>query len=54
MLDTFVAIAPVAGGHVAFNRYELTQPVSVVIFHGTDDPTLSYNGVENDIPPVHL
>ncbi len=50
----FAAIAPVAGGHVAFNRCEVDRPISVIVFHGTDDPTIPYEGVENDIPPVHL
>ena len=54
MSVTFAAIAPVAGGHVAFNRCEVERPVSVIVFHGTDDPTIPYDGVENDIPPVHL
>lgn len=54
MSHTFAAIAPVAGGHVAFNRCEIDRPVSVIVFHGTDDPTIPYDGVENDIPPVHL
>lgn len=51
---TFAAIAPVAGGHVAFNRCEIDRPVSVIVFHGTDDATIPYEGVENDIPAVHL
>jgi polyhydroxybutyrate depolymerase len=54
MSRTFAAIAPVAGGHVAFNRCQIDHPVSVIVFHGTDDPTIPYDGVENDIPPVHL
>jgi polyhydroxybutyrate depolymerase len=51
---TFAAIAPVAGGHVAFSRCQIDHPVSVIVFHGTDDPTIPYDGVENDIPPVQL
>ena len=54
MSDTFAAIAPVSGGHVAFDRCKIDQPISVLIFHGTDDPTIPYAGVENDVPPVHL
>lgn len=54
MSDTFAAIAPVAGGHVAFHLCEVDRPVSVLVIHGTNDPTIPYSGRENEVPPVHL
>jgi polyhydroxybutyrate depolymerase len=54
MSDTFAAIAPVAGGHVAFHLCEIENPISVLVIHGTDDPTIPYYGQDNEVPPVHL
>ncbi|MFC2029360.1 alpha/beta hydrolase family esterase [Chloroflexota bacterium] len=53
MADTFAAIAPVAGGHVAPDECEPLRPVSVLVIHGTDDPIIPYHGNERDTPPVH-
>jgi polyhydroxybutyrate depolymerase len=53
MSGTFAAIAPVAGGHVAFDQCQTHRPVSVLAFHGTDDNTIPYYGRGNEVPPVH-
>ncbi len=53
MADTFAAIAPVAGGHVAPGECEPDRPVSVLVIHGTDDASIPYYGNETDTPPVH-
>ncbi|PTL84117.1 PHB depolymerase family esterase [Vitiosangium sp. GDMCC 1.1324] len=42
----FAAIAPVAGME-GFAPCEPVRPVSVMHFHGTDDPTILYNGGDN-------
>jgi polyhydroxybutyrate depolymerase len=54
MSDTFAAIAPVAGGHTDFTNCEIDQPLSVLVIHGTEDPTIPYEGRDNEVPPVHL
>ena len=52
--DTIAAIAPVSGGHVAFDRCDVVRPVSVLVVHGTDDWTIPYDGNGTDVPPVRL
>jgi polyhydroxybutyrate depolymerase len=44
MEDTFAAIAPVSGGHVAFDQCQVDRPVSVLIFHGRQDSMIPYGG----------
>jgi polyhydroxybutyrate depolymerase len=51
--NTFAAIAPVAGGHVAPDQCEPSRPVSVLVIHGTDDPVIPYSGNQANTPPVH-
>jgi polyhydroxybutyrate depolymerase len=53
MSDTFAAIAPVAGGHSAYGLCPIEQPVSVLVIHGTADPTIPYYGREGEVPAVH-
>jgi polyhydroxybutyrate depolymerase len=52
MPDTFAAIAPVSGGHVAYDLCEAQRPVPVVAFHGLLDPIILYHGNNVDTPPV--
>lgn len=54
MSETFAGIAPVAGGHTDFANCNIERPVSVLVIHGTDDPTIPYEGREDEVPPVHL
>ncbi|MFZ2658576.1 MAG: PHB depolymerase family esterase [Victivallales bacterium] len=44
--SSIAAIAPVAGGlpKAYSNDFKPEKPVSVLIFHGTDDPLVHYNG----------
>ena len=51
--NTFAAIAPVAGGHADFTNCPMAQPVSVLVIHGTLDPTIPYEGRTGEVPPVH-
>jgi polyhydroxybutyrate depolymerase len=53
MSDTFAAIAPVAGGHSAYGICPIEQPVSVLVIHGTQDPTIPFYGREGEVPAVH-
>lgn len=53
MANTFAAIAPVAGGHVAHPFCKPERPVSVLVIHGTDDQVIPYYGNDTDSPPVH-
>jgi polyhydroxybutyrate depolymerase len=50
--EVFAAIAPVAGGHSGFGICPITRPVSVLVIHGTDDPTIPYYGREGQVPAV--
>lgn len=50
--EVFAAIAPVAGGHSGFRICPITRPVSVLVIHGTDDPTIPYYGKEGQVPSV--
>jgi polyhydroxybutyrate depolymerase len=52
MPETFAAIAPVSGGHVAYDLCETQRPVPVVAFHGLLDPIIPYEGNQIDTPPV--
>jgi polyhydroxybutyrate depolymerase len=52
MSETFAAIAPVAGGHVAFDQCTVASPVAVVVFHSTGDHIIPYEGNGSDIPAV--
>jgi polyhydroxybutyrate depolymerase len=52
MSDTFAAIAPVSGGHVAFDLCASKNPISVLVFHGLDDTMIPYQGNNVDSPPV--
>jgi len=54
MSETFAGIAPVAGGHTDFANCEIERPVSVLVVHGTEDPTIPYEGRGNEVPPVSL
>jgi polyhydroxybutyrate depolymerase len=54
MADTFAAIAPVSGGHVAHPFCEPERPISVLVMHGTDDRVIPYHGNQIDSPPVHV
>ena len=51
MEDTFAAIAPVSGGHVAFDECQVDRPVSVLVFHGREDSMIPYEGGPMS-PPV--
>ena len=42
--DRIAAVAPVAGGHVGFYDCENEYPVSVIAFHGLNDPIIPYVG----------
>lgn len=53
MSHTFAAIAPVSGGHVAFDLCEGDRPIPVLAFHGTEDTIIPYHGNNRDTPPVH-
>jgi poly(3-hydroxybutyrate) depolymerase/pimeloyl-ACP methyl ester carboxylesterase len=52
MEDVFAAIAPVSGGHVAFDLCEVARPVPVLVFHGIQDTIIPYRGNQNN-PAVH-
>jgi polyhydroxybutyrate depolymerase len=52
MPETFAAIAPVSGGHVAYDLCEAQRPVPVLVFHGLLDPIIPYHGNNVDTPPV--
>lgn len=54
MADTFAAIAPVSGGHVAHPLCKPERPVSVLVIHGTDDQVIPYHGNGSDSPPVSV
>jgi len=54
MSETFAGIAPIAGGHTDFANCNIERPVSVLVIHGTDDPTIPYEGRGDEVPPVHL
>jgi len=54
MSETFAGIAPVAGGHTDFPNCDIERPLSVLVIHGTEDPTIPYEGRSNEVPPVHL
>jgi polyhydroxybutyrate depolymerase len=51
MSDLFAAIAPVSGGHVAFDQCAPSRPVPVLVFHGLKDTMIPYHGNDNN-PPV--
>lgn len=48
----FAAIAPVAGAHSGFQLCDVSEPVSVLAIHGTDDRVIPYEGNGSDVPPV--
>jgi polyhydroxybutyrate depolymerase len=50
--QSFAAIAPVAGAHSGFFLCEVSEPVSVLAVHGTDDTVIPYEGNGSDVPPV--
>lgn len=52
--ETFAAIAPVAGGHVAFDQCEIDAPVSVLAIHGTDDAIVAYESDRADVPGARV
>lgn len=47
--DRYAAIAPVAADRRAVPQCPDAQPVPVIAFHGTEDPTVSYNGGYNAV-----
>ena len=49
MSDRIAAIAPVAGT-MTFDKFQLKRPVSVIHFHGTDDPLVPFGGPEANKP----
>jgi polyhydroxybutyrate depolymerase len=54
MPDTFAAIAPVAGGHTAYDQCAIDEPISVLVIHGTDDQVIPYYGQDRMSAPVHV
>jgi polyhydroxybutyrate depolymerase len=52
MADTFAAIAPVSGGHVAFDECTPSRPVPVLAIHGRNDTIIPYAGNPYN-PAVH-
>ena len=50
--ESFAAIAPVAGAHSGFHLCDVSEPVSVLAVHGTDDLVIPYQGNGEDVPPV--
>jgi polyhydroxybutyrate depolymerase len=54
MSERIAAVAPVSAGHVAFNHCEIDNPVSVIVFHGTEDRIIPYGGNQSDIPSVQM
>jgi len=48
--DVFAAFAPVSGAYQKYGDCNPSRPVPVVVFHGTDDKLLPYQG----IPPLFL
>lgn len=53
MSDTFAAVGLVAGGYPPFRDCQTVRPVPVVVFHGTDDQLLPYDGHPPLMLPVH-
>ncbi len=52
MSDTLAAVGLVAGGYPPFQDCQTTRPVPVVVFHGTDDRLLPYDGHPPLLLPV--
>ena len=50
--EFFAAIAPVAGAHSGLHLCEVSEPVSVLAIHGTDDLMIPYEG--NEIGRAHV
>ena len=53
MSDTIAAIAPVAAGNANYAGCLLEKPVSVLVFHGTDDNAIPIEGDDQGTPAVH-
>ena len=52
MAGTFAAIAPVSGGHTAYDQCQIEAPISVLVLHGTEDPIIPFAGSGTDSAPV--
>jgi polyhydroxybutyrate depolymerase len=54
--DKIAAIGPVAGAFYRWQECEPSHPISVIAFHGTEDPVILYMGEKNeegaDLPPI--
>lgn len=52
MSDVFAGIAPVAGAHSGLHLCEISQPVSMLAIHGTEDQIIPFEGGGQDAPSV--
>lgn len=52
LADTFAAAALVSGGYPPFRDCQPTRPVPIVVFHGTADKLLPYDGIPPALLPV--